>query len=86
MRLKRTTQNARKGQVYTRLCILALFEFTIFCAIIFPDDRKEGFSQWAIFDKLFGGKHDAAPKFAGEKMTVMAPIDGTVIPLEQIHR
>ena len=37
-----------------------------------------------FFDKLFGGKHDAAPKFAGEKMTVMAPIDGTVIPLEQI--
>ena len=34
-----------------------------------------------FFDKLFGGKHDAAPKFAGEKMTVMAPIDGTVIPL-----
>lgn len=37
-----------------------------------------------FFDKLFGGKHDAAPKFSGEKMTVMAPIDGTVIPLEQI--
>lgn len=37
-----------------------------------------------FFDKLFGGKHDAALKFAGEKMTVMAPIDGTVIPLEQI--
>ena len=37
-----------------------------------------------FFDKLFGRKHDAAPKFAGEKMTVMAPIDGTVIPLEQI--
>lgn len=37
-----------------------------------------------FFDKLFGGKHDAASKFAGEKMTVMAPIDGTVIPLEQI--
>lgn len=37
-----------------------------------------------FFDKLFGGKHDTAPKFAGEKMTVMAPIDGTVIPLEQI--
>ena len=37
-----------------------------------------------FFDKLFGGKHDAAQKFAGEKMTVMAPIDGTVIPLEQI--
>lgn len=37
-----------------------------------------------FFDKLFGGKHDAAPKFAGEKMTIMAPIDGTVIPLEQI--
>ena len=37
-----------------------------------------------FFDKLFGGKHDAAPKFAGEKMTVMAPIDGKVIPLEQI--
>lgn len=37
-----------------------------------------------FFDKLFGGKHDAAPKFAGEKMTIMAPIDGTVIPLEQL--
>ena len=37
-----------------------------------------------FFDKLFGGKHDAALKFAGEKMTVMAPIDGKVIPLEQI--
>ena len=37
-----------------------------------------------FFDKLFGGKHDASPKFAGEKMTVMAPIDGKVIPLEQI--
>lgn len=37
-----------------------------------------------FFDKLFGGKHDAAPKFAGEKMVVKAPIDGTVIPLEQI--
>ena len=37
-----------------------------------------------FFDKLFGGKHDAAPKFSGEKMTVMAPIDGTVIPLEQL--
>ena len=34
-----------------------------------------------FFDKLFGGKHDAAPKFAGEKMTVMTPIDGTVIGL-----
>lgn len=39
-----------------------------------------------FFDKLFGGKHDAAPKFAGEKMTVMAPIDGKVIPLEQTPR
>ena len=78
-------QNARKGQAYTRPCILALFEFTIFCAIIFPDDRKEGrIFTMGFFDKLFGGKHDAAPKFAGEKMTVMAPIDGTVIPLEQI--
>ena len=37
-----------------------------------------------FFDKLFGGKTEAAPKFSGEKMTVKAPIDGKVIPLEQI--
>ena len=37
-----------------------------------------------FFDKLFGGKHDAAPKFAGEKMVVKAPIDGTENPQDQI--
>ena len=37
-----------------------------------------------FFDKLFGGKHDAAPKFAGEKMVVKAPMDGIVLPLEQL--
>lgn len=37
-----------------------------------------------FFDKLFGGKTEAAPKFSGEKMTIKAPIDGKVIPLEQI--
>ena len=33
-----------------------------------------------FFDKLFGGKHDAAPEFAGEKMVVIAPMDGIGAP------
>ena len=36
-----------------------------------------------FFDKIFGSKA-AATKFSGQKMTVLAPIDGTVIPLEQL--
>ena len=36
-----------------------------------------------FFDKLFGGKA-AETKFSGQKMTVMSPIDGKVIPLEQL--
>lgn len=36
-----------------------------------------------FFDKLFGGK-SADTKFSGEKMTVKAPIDGTILPLEQL--
>lgn len=44
---------------------------------------RKGFTM-GFFDKLFGGKTEAAPKFSGEKMTVKAPIDGKVIPLEQI--
>ena len=37
-----------------------------------------------FFDKLFGGKAASETKFSGQKMTVLAPIDSTVIPLEQI--
>lgn len=39
-----------------------------------------------FFDRLFGGRAKTVEetRFPGEKMTVMAPIDGTVIPLEQI--
>lgn len=37
-----------------------------------------------FFDKLFGGKVAAQTKFSGEKMTVMSPIDGKVIPLDQL--
>ena len=37
-----------------------------------------------FFDKLFGGKNAVETKFSGQKMTVMAPIDGKVIPLEQL--
>ena len=37
-----------------------------------------------FFDKLFGGKAASETKFSGQKMTVMLPIDGKVIPLEQI--
>ena len=36
-----------------------------------------------FFDKIFGSKA-AATKFSGQKMTVMLPIDGKVIPLEQL--
>ena len=36
-----------------------------------------------FFDKIFGSKA-AATKFSGQKMTVLAPIDSTVIPLEQL--
>ena len=36
-----------------------------------------------FFDKLFGGK-SADTKFSGEKMTVKVPIDGTILPLEQL--
>ena len=37
-----------------------------------------------FFDKLFGGKHETAAKFSGQKMTVMAPLDGEVLPLEKV--
>lgn len=37
-----------------------------------------------FFDKLFGGKAKNEPKFAGAAMTVMAPLDGTVLAQEQI--
>ena len=37
-----------------------------------------------FFDKLFGGKAESAAKFSGQPMTVMSPIDGKVIPLEQL--
>lgn len=38
-----------------------------------------------FFDKLFGGKAAKnEPKFAGEAMTVMAPLDGAVLAQEQI--
>ena len=37
-----------------------------------------------FFDKLFGGKAASETKFSGQKMTVLAPIDSTVIPLEQL--
>ena len=37
-----------------------------------------------FFDKLFGGKAAEEPKFHGEKMTVMCPIDGKIVPMEQI--
>ena len=36
-----------------------------------------------FFDKIFGSKA-AATKFPGQKMTVLAPIDGTILPLEQL--
>ena len=39
-----------------------------------------------FLDRLFGGRAKTAEetRFPGEKMVVKAPIDGTVIPLEQI--
>mgnify|MGYP002518983378 CR=1 FL=1 len=37
-----------------------------------------------FFDKLFGGKAAEAPKFSGEKKTIKAPIDGKVLPQDQI--
>ena len=37
-----------------------------------------------FFDKLFGGKAAKAPKFSGEKKTIKAPIDGKVLPQDQI--
>ena len=37
-----------------------------------------------FFDKLFGGKAAEAPKFSGQPMTVMAPIDGKVLAQDQI--
>ena len=40
-----------------------------------------------FFDKLFGGKAASETKFSGQKMTVMLPIDGKVIPLRRgAHR
>ena len=37
-----------------------------------------------FFDKLFGGKAEPAAKFSGAPMTIMAPIDGTVLPQDKI--
>ena len=37
-----------------------------------------------FFDKLFGGKDAAETKFKGEKKTVMMPLAGKVIPLEEL--
>ena len=37
-----------------------------------------------FFDKLFGGKNAAETKFKGEKKTVMMPLAGKVIPLEEL--
>lgn len=37
-----------------------------------------------FFDKLFGGKSEPATKFTGDKMTVKTPIDGKILPLEQL--
>ena len=39
-----------------------------------------------FFDKLFGGKAASETKFSGQKMTVMLPIAGKVLPLEQLRR
>lgn len=44
---------------------------------------KDGL-YYGLFDKLFGGKAASETKFSGQKMTVMLPIDGKVIPLEQL--
>ena len=37
-----------------------------------------------FLDKLFGGRPSADSLFGGEKMTVKVPIDGTILPLEQL--
>ena len=37
-----------------------------------------------FFDKLFGGAKAADTKFAGQKKTVLAPLDGEVLPLEKL--
>ena len=39
-----------------------------------------------FFDRLFGSRAEAAEemRFSGEKMVVKAPIDGIVLPLEQL--
>ena len=37
-----------------------------------------------FFDKLFGSKAEPAAKFSGAPMTIMAPIDGTVLPQDKI--
>ena len=37
-----------------------------------------------FFDKLFGGKDAAETKFKGAKKTVMMPLEGKVIPLEEL--
>lgn len=37
-----------------------------------------------FLDKLFGGKKQPTAKFPGQKMTVLTPIDGTVLPLEDL--
>ena len=39
-----------------------------------------------FFDKLFGGKGAAETKFKGEKKTVMMPLAGKVIPLEELPK
>ena len=45
--------------------------------------RKKG-NDMGFFDKLFGGKDAAETKFKGEKKTVMMPLAGKVIPLEEL--
>ena len=39
-----------------------------------------------FFDRLFGGRAKTAEetRFPGEKMVVKAPMDGIVLPLEQL--
>ena len=37
-----------------------------------------------FFDRLFGGRAAGETKFSGEKMIVKAPMDGIVLPLEQL--
>ena len=40
----------------------------------------------SFFDRLFGGRAKTAEetRFPGEKMVVKAPMDGIVLPLEQL--